>query len=435
MARSAGPTRPSATIRAQPANTAMLATRTIRSRQTRRTAPHLIPLGQARGQIGGIRVGWSASTSVAPPDLTPCDHRLPSLRLGARLRLGRAGLAGPAGGWSAVGCPVGDQTGDGQVGLGVVVAAAEIALQGAPLLVFGVGVLDADPLGGLLLAGLLVGGQLLGWRVVGWFGWRATDLVGERLGQAPVAGIDRGVDVVVSPEQVLDALGLDCGLVVHPAWSDRAGPKGAAGAVADGGDLDGVLLALARDKRPPPTPVGPGSADLGLGPVKAQLDAAGGGVGEHVRQGPQAHARHAGDGEASLGQQWSELVDRAGDGVAVHAIQHRQRLVGQLQAQLHQGDQDPVAEDELVVGPGADGTLPRMASPLEQGTLVSGGPRVGEFGGQLAKVLPRQPGEARMGEGRTGPCWLRHPRMITRAARLMRARRYCDQPQLSRTKS
>ncbi len=53
---------------------------------------------------------------------------------------------------------------------------------------------------------------------------------------------------------------------------------------------------------------------------------------------------------------------------------------------MHQGDQDPVAEDELVEGPGADGTPTRMASPFEQGTLVSGGPRVGELSGQLAKV-------------------------------------------------
>jgi hypothetical protein len=35
---------------------------------------------------------------------------------------------------------------------------------------------------------------------------------------------------------------------------------------------------------------------------------------------------------------------------------------------------------------------------------------------QLAKVSPRQPGKARMAERRTGPCWPRHPRMITRAA-------------------
>jgi hypothetical protein len=28
-------------------------------------------------------------------------------------------------------------------------------------------------------------------------------------------------------------------------------------------------------------------------------------------------------------------------------------------------------------------------------------------------VLPGQPGEDRIGEGRRGPCWRRHPRMMT----------------------
>src|SRR5262245_59822635 len=59
------------------------------------------------------------------------------LRLGARLGSRRAGLIGPAGGVirSAAGGAVRDQPGDSQVGLAVGAAAAEIALQGAPLLV------------------------------------------------------------------------------------------------------------------------------------------------------------------------------------------------------------------------------------------------------------------------------------------------------------
>ena len=44
------------------------------------------------------------------------------------------------------------------------------------------------------------------------------------LGQTPVAGIDRGVDGVVSPQQLLDPLGLDRRLVVHPTWPHRPGP-------------------------------------------------------------------------------------------------------------------------------------------------------------------------------------------------------------------
>ncbi|MFI7240333.1 hypothetical protein [Streptomyces cyaneofuscatus] len=46
---------------------------------------------------------------------------------------------GPAGG------AVGDQAGDGAVGFAVGLAAPGVPLERAPLAVFGVGVLDADP--------------------------------------------------------------------------------------------------------------------------------------------------------------------------------------------------------------------------------------------------------------------------------------------------
>jgi hypothetical protein len=121
--------------------------------------------------------------------------------------------------------------------------------------------------------------------------------------------------------------------------------------VADGGGLDGVLPALAGDKRPPPRPVGPRPPDLGLGAVQAQPNPVAVGVGEHIRQGVQPHAGHVRDGEAALGQQRPDLVDRAGDGGAVHPVQHGQGLVGQLKAEDHQGNQDPVAEDQPVAGP------------------------------------------------------------------------------------
>jgi hypothetical protein len=87
--------------------------------------------------------------------------------------------------------------------------------------------------------------------------------------------------------------------------------------------------------------------------------------------------------------------------------------VGQLEAEDHQGDQDPVAEAQAVVGAGAGGALPWVAAALLEGGLVGGGPGLGQLDGQLGQVLLVQPGEARMGEGRTGPCWRRHPRMIT----------------------
>ena len=105
-------------------------------------------------------------------------------------------------------------------------------------------------------------------------------------------------------------------------------------------------------------------------------------------------------------------MDRAGDGGVVHPGQHRQGLVGQLEAQDHQGDQHPVTEDQLVVGAGAGGALTWVAAALLEGALVGGGPRVGELDGQVGKVLPGDPGEDRMGHGRTGPCWRRHPRMM-----------------------
>jgi hypothetical protein len=54
-------------------------------------------------------------------------------------------LAWRAGWWLPLGGAVGDQAGDGQVGLVEVVAGSEEPLEDAPLLVLGVGMLDADP--------------------------------------------------------------------------------------------------------------------------------------------------------------------------------------------------------------------------------------------------------------------------------------------------
>jgi NAD(P)-dependent dehydrogenase (short-subunit alcohol dehydrogenase family) len=67
-----------------------------------------------------------------------------------------------AGWWLAAGGPVGDQPGDRQVGLGVILPPPDPALQRPPLLVLGVGMLDTDPLRRLLRARPLPGGQFLG---------------------------------------------------------------------------------------------------------------------------------------------------------------------------------------------------------------------------------------------------------------------------------
>jgi hypothetical protein len=143
------------------------------------------------------------------------------------------------------------------------------------------------------------------------------------------------------------------------------------------------------------------------------MDAVGGGVGEHIRQGAQPHPGQFGHREAACGQQRPDLGDRAGDGGAVDPVQHRQSVVRELQAQDDQGDQHPIDEDEPVAGAGPGSAAAWVAAALVQGGLVGGGPRVGELDDQLGEVLPGQTGEDTMGEGRTGPCWLRHPRMMT----------------------
>jgi hypothetical protein len=109
--------------------------------------------------------------------------------------------------------------------------------------------------------------------------------------------------------------------------------------------------------------------------------------------------------------------------------------VRQLEPQVHQRDQHPIAQPQAVVGASARGAAAVMTAALVQGALVGGNPGSGQLGGQFAEVLPGQPGEARMAQGRTGPCWLRHPRMIARAASFVPAWATPDQAQLSCTKS
>ena len=75
------------------------------------------------------------------------------------------------------------------------------------MLVLGVGVLDADPLRGLLVAGILPGGDVLGRCDFLRLQRRGLDLVGELLGQPPVPGVDLGLDLRIVLEQVGDALG------------------------------------------------------------------------------------------------------------------------------------------------------------------------------------------------------------------------------------
>jgi hypothetical protein len=119
-------------------------------------------------------------------------------------------------------------------------------------------------------------------------------------------------------------------------------------------------------------------------------------VGDHIRQGPRPHPRLAGHGEAAGGQQRADLADGAGDGGAVDPEQHRQGLVRQLQAQHDQGHQHPVAHGQPLVGP-APAARRRGAAAVGQCGLVLGGPGVGQFGDELAQVLPGDAGAARTG--------------------------------------
>jgi hypothetical protein len=118
--------------------------------------------------------------------------------------------------------------------------------------------------------------------------------------------------------------------------------------------------------------------------------------------------------QTARGQQRADLADGAGDGGAVDPEQHRQGLVRQLQAQHDQGGQHPVAQDQPLVGAGAGGAAAWVAAAVGQRGLVLGGPGVGQLGDELAQVLPGDAGEARMGQGRTAPCWRSHPGMIVR---------------------
>ena len=84
---------------------------------------------------------------------------------------------------------------DTQSGVFEVLAAADPALQRPPLLGFSDGVLDADPLGGLLVPELVPAGSLLRRRVLAGFLRRGADLAGEITGQALIARIDLGLDI------------------------------------------------------------------------------------------------------------------------------------------------------------------------------------------------------------------------------------------------
>lgn len=148
--------------------------------------------------------------------------------------------------------------------------------------------------------------------------------------------------------------------------------------------FDGVLLAFAGDERLAPRTVGLRAPDLGLGPVEPQLNALRLGVGEDVLQRLQPQAGPVGHSETTGCRQRADLADGRGDGGAIHLEELGEHHMRQLMAQMDQGDQQPIEEDQLGL---SAGTLrpPTLPAPgLAERGLPRSLPCRGEFGEQLA---------------------------------------------------
>ncbi|WP_185148983.1 hypothetical protein [Streptomyces sp. Ag109_O5-1] len=75
----------------------------------------------------------------------------------------------------------------------------------------------------------------------------------------------------------------------------------------------------------------------------------------------------------------------------------------ELEAQDDHGGDHPVGENQLVARARAGGALPFMASAFAQAGLLSGDPRGGELGDQLAQEAAWEAGADAMAQGRAGP--------------------------------
>lgn len=75
----------------------------------------------------------------------------------------------------------------------------------------------------------------------------------------------------------------------------------------------------------------------------------------------QSQAEPVRDGESALRHERADLADGATDGGGAHLVDHAECLVGEAGAQVNQGGQQPVSEDESVprAGPG----LPSARAP------------------------------------------------------------------------
>jgi hypothetical protein len=77
--------------------------------------------------------------------------------------------------------------------------------------------------------------------------------------------------------------------------------------------------------------------------------------------------------------------------------------VRELETQDHQGDDDPIGEDQVVVGARACGTQTAVAPTLVQLGLLLGSSGLGQLGDQPAQATTWQTGADAVGQGRAGP--------------------------------
>lgn len=201
-----------------------------------------------------------------------------------------------------------------------------------PAFVVGQGVLDRDPVGGVLVAVafplLDSAGQCSRTRS----SWWCDCLPAVVAAQADLAVVQEDLDVGEVLEADGDALGGGCRGIVHTTRPQGVGPSRTAPPVSNDGGLHGVLLLLPGNERALSAAAGRRPADLDLGGIQPQLDILGLGVGEHVSQCPKARVKAVGDRTPPLGQENTYICDRTSDGGAVHAEQQPQYRVRQIVA-------------------------------------------------------------------------------------------------------
>jgi hypothetical protein len=186
---------------------------------------------------------------------------------------------------------------------------------------------------------------------------------------------------------VVEALGLDGGLVVHVSGPGR--PRSVYRGRRRRGRLDGVCF-LAGHERAAPGPVGLGAGGLGsrcrpTAPPSLRR-----------RRRPARRPTCAGapwsGGEAPLANWGRDLADGGGDGGVVHAGPHGESLVWQGQSQPGQGDQHPVTQGQCLRVPGAGEAAafsPAPAAP--QPPFWGWVKRFGQFGDQPVQELRETP--------------------------------------------